>query len=83
MFQESLEARIAELEEALEAAKRTELRDKQTLAKLQKQLQRVSRRNVFKWDVRKKKTIFLRYVVDRRARAHVCEIVRTCARLSS
>ncbi|GLV32494.1 hypothetical protein CBL_00796 [Carabus blaptoides fortunei] len=38
---ESLEARITELEEALEAAKITELRDKQTLMKLQKQLTKV------------------------------------------
>lgn len=41
-FQEKLEARIIELETALDEAQKTELKDKQTLTKLQKQLSRVS-----------------------------------------
>lgn len=41
-LQKSLERRIEELEIALEAAHKNELRDKQTIAKLQKQVNRVS-----------------------------------------
>lgn len=42
LLQERLESRIIELEAALEAAQKTELKDKQALTKLQKQLSRVS-----------------------------------------
>jgi hypothetical protein len=42
LLQKSLEDRIQELEIALEVVQKNELRDKQTIAKLQKQLARVS-----------------------------------------
>lgn len=42
LFQTRLETRIAQLEAALDVAQKTELRDKQLLSKLQKQLSRVS-----------------------------------------
>lgn len=42
LFQKSLEDRIHELEIALEVVQKNELRDKQTISKLQKQLARVS-----------------------------------------
>lgn len=41
-FQMFLETRIVELESALELAQKNELRDKQTINKLTKQLNRVS-----------------------------------------
>lgn len=42
LFQTFLENRIAELEAALEVAQKNELRDKQTINKLTKQVNRVS-----------------------------------------